>query len=84
MADKTSWIVPGALAEYAPVLGNGDDRWFPCVIRSEPWELGHGALVAKIGGQAPAEYTACTGRDTFVAGGVLVTHLRPRKEESNG
>lgn len=40
----TGWIVPGALAEYAPVLGGGDDQWFPCVIRSEPWVLGNGAL----------------------------------------
>lgn len=74
----TSWIVPGAAAEYAPV--GPADPWFPCVIRSEPWALGHGALVAKIGGPAPPEYRYFTGRDTFIAGGVLVTHLRPRGE----
>lgn len=76
MASDVGWIVPGALAEYAPVLGGPDDRWYPCVIRSEPWPLGHGALVAKIGGQAADEYKSFTGRDTYPAGGVLVKHLR--------
>lgn len=37
-----------------------------CVVRSEPWELGHGAVVVKV-----------TGR----AGGVLVEHLRAARNE---
>jgi hypothetical protein len=76
----TGWIVPGALAEYAPVLGGPDDQWYPCVIRSEPWALGDGALVATIGSFTPDAYTLATWRDTLLAGDVLVTHLRVRGE----
>jgi len=74
-----SWMVPGALAEYAPV--GPADPWYPCVIRSEPWALGHGALVAQIGGPVSEAYRKLTGRETYPAGGILVDFLRPRGME---
>lgn len=55
---------------YYPVLGpHADDHGVPrvsSVVRSEPWQLGHGAWVVKIEGRA---------------GGVLVEHLCPREAE---
>jgi hypothetical protein len=76
-APDVGWIVPGALAEYAPI--GPEDPWYPCTIASEPWPLGHGQLVAKIRDLGDA-YKIATGRDRGPAGGVCVQFLRPRKE----
>jgi hypothetical protein len=48
----------GSAVKYFPVQGEPECR--ECEIRSEPWRLGHGAIVIKV-----------TGR----AGGVSVDHL---------
>lgn len=49
---------------YYPVRGEKERR--PSVVLSEPWALGHGAMVVRIEGQT---------------GGVSPLHLEPRGDE---
>lgn len=49
----------GTPVRYYPI--SGESHYEEATIRSEPWVLGHGAVVVKI-----------TGR----AGGVMITHIR--------
>jgi len=70
------WMVPGALAEYAPV--GPHDPFFACVIDSEPWQLGHGAWVVKIRDLDDA-YKTTYKRGHGPAGGVCIEFIRPRQ-----
>ena len=58
----------GTPVKFYPI--SGENRFEECEVRSEPWRLGHGAIVIKV-----------TGR----AGGVHVDHIvkRPTQEKPN-
>lgn len=49
----------GTPVKYFPIMS--ESKHVDCEIRSEPWRLGHGAIVVKVTGKA---------------GGVSVDHLR--------
>ncbi len=49
---------------YYPI--RGESKRYATAVRSEPWALGHGAMVVKVNG---------------IAGGVSVLHLEPRDGE---
>lgn len=42
----------GTPVRYWPVLPCRDDEFVETAIRSEPWALGHGAIVVKVEGRA--------------------------------
>jgi hypothetical protein len=67
---------PGTLAEYSPVLGG--DRWFTCVIASEPWLLGGHTQVVQLD-LLSDEYVKETGRTTNRLAAVNVACVRQRE-----
>lgn len=40
----------GTPVKYFPIMG--EDEYVECEIRSEPWRLGHGAIIIKVTGKA--------------------------------
>jgi hypothetical protein len=72
MSKTDTWMVHGALAEYAPTL-NGP--WFPCVIDSEPWMLGGHTEVVRLR-DLPQAYVEYTSRDRRTVPCAATSHVR--------
>lgn len=74
-ADK-SWVKPGALCWYHPILGDTELR-FAGVVREEPWPLGHGALCTHVHQMSQA-YQDWRGAGKTTVYGALLEALEPR------
>jgi len=68
----TTWMVPGALAEYAPI--GPRPPWFPCVIDSKPIKFG-GDVVVNLRDLSPM-YALSTGRKSTTVPAAAVAHVR--------
>lgn len=72
----TTWMVPGALAEYAPV--GPRPPWFPCVIDGEPFTIGSGHVMVRLRDLSPM-YALSTGRKSTTVPAASVEHVRQYK-----
>jgi hypothetical protein len=76
-----AWLKPGAVVDYRSVMDEPPTRR-GVRVRSEPWQLGHGAWVVLIEGQAGgvacAALSQCLYRATFEETGEVIYTGQPR------